>query len=86
MALYTGQINVSTTPQQIDNTSTNPFRLVVHNASASDSIYIGNSDVTVTTGLDLHAKSTLTLELPPMTYLWVVGKTSNHKLHWMHIS
>lgn len=84
--LVTGQIATSATPQQIDGTSENPFRLIVHNSSSSDSIYLGNVDVTDTTGFDLHAKSTLTLELPPLSSLYVIGPAGNPVITWMRIS
>lgn len=84
--ITTGQITVSQTPQQIDGTSENPYKLVLHNASASDSIYIGNADVTETTGFDLHSKSTLTLELPPLSALYVICSNGSPVINWMRIS
>lgn len=84
--LTTGQIATSPTPQQIDGTSENPYKLILHNASASDSIYIGNEDVTDTTGFDLHAKSTLILDLPPLSSIFVIGPAGNPVISWMRIS
>ena len=84
--ISTGQVVCTTSPQQIDGTSENPFKLVLHNASASDSIYIGNSDVTDTTGFDLHSKSTLTLDLPPLASLFVISTNGSPTIHWMRIS
>lgn len=84
--IVTGQIVCTTSPQQIDSTSENPFKLVLHNASANDSIYIGNSDVTGSTGFDLHSKSTLTLELPPLASLYVVSTNGSPTINWMRIS
>lgn len=84
--ISTGQIVCTSSPQQIDGTSENPFKIVLHNSSSSDSIYIGNSDVTVSTGFDLHAKSTLTLELPPLAALYVVCTNGSPAINWMRIS
>lgn len=86
MPIRTGQITCNGTAQQIDGTSANPFKLVVHNSSSSDAIYLGNSDVTTSTGFDLHAKSTLVLEMPPLTTLFVIGPAGSPTLTWMSIS
>jgi len=86
MAITTGQITVSATPVQIDGTSNSVFKLVLHNSSASDSIYIGpDSGVTSSNGFDLHSKSTLTLELPPLSSLWIVSDTGSPTVNWMKI-
>ena len=86
MAIRTGQIVTSATPVQIDGTSTSPYKLILHNASANDSIYIGNGDLTTSTGFDLHSKSTLTLDMPPLTNVWVIGPSGNPTINWMSIS
>lgn len=86
MAVVTGQITLSSTPVQIDGTSYNPFKLYVHNASASDSIYIGGDNtVSATTGFDLHSKSTLTLELPPLSSIWVMSPNGSPTINWMKV-
>lgn len=86
MAISTGQINCSSTPVQIDGTSYNPFRLYLHNASSNDSIYIGADEtVSQSTGFDLHSKSTLTLELAPLSSLWVMSPNASPTLHWMKV-
>jgi hypothetical protein len=84
--ISTGQIVCTSSPQQIDGTSENPFKIVLHNASASDSIYIGNSNVTGSTGFDLHSKSTLTLDLPPLSALYVIATNGSPTINWMRIS
>lgn len=84
--ITTGQVVCTASPQQIDGTSENPFKLVLHNASSNDSIYIGNSDVTGSTGFDLHSKSTLTLDLPPLSALCVIATNGSPTIHWMRIS
>ena len=84
--LVTGQIVCSATPQQIDGTSENPYKLILHNASALDSIYIGDADVTASTGFDLHSKSTLTLDLPPLSSIFVVCTNGSPTINWMRIS
>lgn len=86
MAITTGQITCSVTPVQIDGTSYNPFKLFLHNASASDSIYIGADEtVSATTGFDLHSKSTLTLELPALSTLWVMSANGSPTINWMKV-
>jgi len=83
--ITTGQVTVTTSRVQIDGTSENPFRIVLHN-SGTNAIYLGNETVTENDGLNLHTNSTLVLELPPLTALYAVTSSGSHKLSWMRIT
>jgi hypothetical protein len=85
MAIETGQITVGTTRVQIDGSSVSEFKIILHN-SGSNAIYLGNESVTENNGFNLHANSTLTLELPPLTYLYAVTRSGNHDITWMRIT
>ena len=85
MAISTGQISVTTTREQIDGTSQNPFKLILHN-SGTNSIYLGNETVTKDDGFNLHTNSTLILELPPLTSIYAVASSGTHELSWMRIA
>jgi len=82
--ITTGQMQVTTTRAILDGTSVDPYRLVVHN-SGSNAIYLGNGQVTATNGFNIHANSTLTLELPPLTTLYAITSSGTHELTWMRI-
>jgi len=82
--ITTGQIQVTTTRAILDGTSVNPYRLIVHN-SGSNAVYLGNQEVTETNGFNVHASSTLTLELPPLTTLYAITASGTHELSWMRI-
>jgi hypothetical protein len=85
MPITTGQITVGTTRVQIDGSSVSEFKIILHN-SGSNAIYLGNESVTEGNGFNLHANSTLTLELPPLTHLFAVSRTGNHDMTWMRIT
>jgi hypothetical protein len=83
--ITTGQATVTTSRVQIDGTSENPFRLVLHN-SGTNAIYLGNETVTANDGFNLHTNTTVVLELPPLTALYVIAASGSHELSWMRIS
>jgi hypothetical protein len=85
MAITSGQLTVSTTRQILDGTSNSPYKLVIHN-SGSNAIYIGNEEVTETNGLNIHANSTLMLDLPALTTIYAITSSGNHELSWLRIS
>ena len=85
MAIETGQITVGTARAHIDGSSVSEFKIILHN-SGSNAIYLGNESVTEDNGFNLHANSTLTLEVPPLTRLYAVSGSGNHKMTWMRIT
>jgi len=82
--ITTGQATITTTRQILDGTATNPYRLVIHN-SGTNSVYLGNQDVTRDNGLNLHTSSTLILELPPLTTIYAIAASGSHEVSWMRI-
>ena len=82
--ITSGQIAVTTTRQVLDGTSFNPYRLILHN-SGSNAVYLGNEGVTEDNGFNLHANSTLTLELPPLTTLYAITSSGTHEVTWLRI-
>jgi hypothetical protein len=82
--IASGQIAVTTTRQVLDGTSFNPYRLILHN-SGSNAVYLGNANVTEDNGFNLHANSTLTLELPPLTTLYAISGSGTHEVSWLRI-
>jgi hypothetical protein len=83
--ITTGQMQVSTTRQQLDGTSENPFKLVLHN-SGTNAVYLGDENVTSANGFNLHTNSTITLELSPLTALYAIASSGTHEVSWMRIT
>ena len=84
MAINTGQATITTTRVQIDGTYTSPYQLILHN-SGTNAIYLGNSSVTKDDGFNLHANSTLILNLPPLSALFAIASSGSHELSWMRV-
>jgi hypothetical protein len=85
MSIATGQLVVTTTRQQIDGTDNNPFLLIIHN-SGTNAVYIGDESVTKDNGFNIHANSTIQMELPPLTALYAVAASGTHEISWIRIS
>tara|TARA_R110000803_G_scaffold155060_1_gene219806 strand:- start:259 stop:534 length:276 start_codon:yes stop_codon:yes gene_type:complete len=71
-AQYTLQTSVA---QKIVSAESQQQTVLVHNADNATSriIYLGNFDVTITTGMHLDVGQTITLPLDPGTELWAVA-------------
>jgi hypothetical protein len=84
MPISSGQVTVGTTRVQIDGTFNSPYQLILHN-SGTNAIYLGNSSVTKDDGFNLHANSTLTISLPPLSALFAIAASGSHELSWMRV-
>ena len=75
-AQYTLQTDVA---QKIVAADTQYQTVLVHNADNATSriIYLGNSNVTLNTGMHLDVGQTITLPLDPGTELWAVANHDN---------
>ena len=83
MAISSGQLQAGTTRQQIDTSSSNPFRLHIHNNEATTSIYVGNSEVTTENGLRLESKDSLELFMNAGESVYVISTSNNHLITWL---
>ena len=83
MAISSGQLQAGTTRQQIDTSSSNSFRLHIHNNEATISIYVGNSEVTTDNGLRLESKDSLELFMNPGESIYVISTSNNHLITWL---
>ena len=83
MAITSGQIVVGQTRQQVDSSSTNPFRLHIHNNEATTTLYVGNASVTVDDGLRLEAKDSLEIQMNPGESIFIVSTSNNHDVSWL---
>jgi hypothetical protein len=86
MAITTGQVIVTTgTAVQLDTSSVSNFKMILHNMSATDNIFLGNANVTAATGLELHNHSYITFEMQPNDALFAISSGGSHDLGWMKI-
>lgn len=86
--IKSGQIVVGTSPVVIGEMHTSNTKITIYNMSNYDDIYLGNGDVTVSTGLELHPHVPYTIELQPMDLLHgvAVSGTQDHLVSWLQVS
>ena len=83
MAITTGQMTVGTVASQIDGTSANNFKLHIHNLDNTDTLFIGDETVTVTTGLGIPKLDSIELECYPLESVWVVSSKAGHIVSYL---
>jgi hypothetical protein len=83
MAITSGQITVTTSRVQIDGSSANPSRLHIHNNDNTTTLYLGNSSVTTSTGLQLLKLDSTELELNPGETLYAISSSGSHLISWL---
>lgn len=81
--ITSGQTSIGTAATAIDGASTNSTRLTIHNNDNSDALYIGNSNVTTTTGLQLLKLESYQFELAPLEQVYAVSTKEGHTISWM---
>ncbi len=83
MAISTGQVTVGLTPTLIDGTFNSNFRLIIHNMNNDDAIYLGDANVTPTTGLQLLKLETIQLDLNPLEQVYAISTKADLKLGYL---
>lgn len=83
MAITNGQTSIGTAATPIDGLHTNPSRIVIHNLDNTDAVYLGNSTVTITNGMELMKQETLDIQLEPLEQIYAVSTKAGHKISWM---
>lgn len=78
-----GQIAVGTVATAIDGVWTNPSLLTIHNNDNSDTLYIGNSEVTTSNGLQLLKLESYQFQLQPLEQVYAVSTKAGHVISWM---
>ncbi len=81
--ITTGQVTVGLTPTLIDGTDTSNFRLIIHNMNNDDSIYLGNSNVSVSNGLQLLKLETIQLDMNPLEQVYAISTKADLKLGYL---
>jgi hypothetical protein len=83
MAITSGVITVGTVPSIIDGTSNSNFRLIIHNNDNTDAVFLGGSDVTISTGLQLLKLETLQLEMNPLESVFAISDKAGHSISYL---
>jgi hypothetical protein len=85
MAVTSGQQTIGTTRVAIDGVSTNPYRLRVHNMSNTQNLFLGGSDVTANSGLELHSHESFEIIVSPNEQIYIVASSGNHEISWLRM-
>lgn len=88
MAFISGHASIGTAATVVDGVLTgseagNPYRLFIHNNDNTDSVYLGGSAVTTSTGLMLDKGVMIQLTVSPTDLLYAVSNKSGHIISWM---
>ena len=83
MAITSGQQTIGTTRQLVDGISPNPSRLHIHNMDNTNSIYLGNEDVTTANGLQLVKLDSIELTMNPGESLYAISSSGSHSISWL---
>jgi hypothetical protein len=88
MAFYSGQTSIGTVATVIDGVllnhyAGNPYRLIIHNNDNTDAVYIGGSDVTISTGLMMDKGEMIQLTVTPTDLLYAVATKNGHIMSWL---
>jgi hypothetical protein len=85
MAISSGQQTIGLTPIAIDGVSVNPYRLHLHNNDNTKTLFIGNSDVTISNGMKMDGGMVLEFIVSPNQQLHVVSDSGSHPISWLRI-
>jgi hypothetical protein len=83
MAISSGQLTVGTASVAIDGVWQGPSRITIQNLDNSDTVFIGNSNVSTTNGLGLTKLEMIQFDLGPLEQLHAVSTKSNHTISWL---
>lgn len=81
--ISSGHVIIGTAPTLIDGLEVNPFRLHIHNHDNTDAVYLGASDVSITTGLKLLKEDSIELIINPLEALYAVATKSGHIISYL---
>lgn len=81
--ISSGQLSVGTAATLIDGLEVNPFPIHIHNHDNTDSIYLGASNVTTSTGLKLLKQDSIELIINPLEALYAVSSQAGHVISYL---
>lgn len=81
--VLSGQMTIGTTPQRVDGVSNNPVVLHIHNNDNADDLFLGNQDVTTSTGMRLTKLDSIELTMHQGNTIWAVSTKAGHQASWI---
>ena len=87
MPIYQGQISVGTAATLLNTTaSTNPGMLHVTNQDNTDTVYVGGSGVTTSTGHGIIKSDSVDLQCYAGQQFYVVSSKEGHNVSWVLVT
>jgi hypothetical protein len=88
MAFLSGQTSIGTAATVIDGVllgdyAGNPYKMYIKNNDNTDSMFLGGSDVTTSTGYKLEKLESLGLIVSPTDLLYAVSTKAGHTISWL---
>ena len=83
MGLKSGRVTVGTTRVDLGVTCTQPWRILISNDDNTDTVFIGNGDVTTANGLRLRKEQTIELKLAPLDRVFAISTKEGHALSFI---
>lgn len=84
MSINIGNTTVGTAATLITTGKTGASWVALHAPTGGNAIYVGGSDVTATTGLELEKGAVVTVWLPEADKLYGIVASNSEVLKWMH--
>ena len=81
--ITSGQSTIGLTPTAIDGQETNPYRMIIKNNDNTQTLFLGNKDVTINNGFKVEKLETIQLTINPLELLYAVSSASGHVISWL---
>lgn len=85
LPIESGRVLVGTTPVQIDGVGVSPIRLYIHNEDSTKTLFLGNSDVSLSNGFGIDKSSVQDFLIFPGQSLHMVSESENHQVSYLRI-
>jgi hypothetical protein len=86
MPVKSGQLVVGTTRVEVPASSVMPWRIQIKNADNADDLFIGNGDVTTSTGMRLAKLERISLEVGPNDRLYLISAKEGHNAAYVAVT
>ena len=84
MSISIGQTTIGTAATYITTGKTGASWVSLHAPTGGNAVYVGGSDVTAATGLELEKGAVVTVWLPEADKLYGIVAADTETLKWMH--
>lgn len=84
MSINVGQTTIGTAATYITTGKTGASWVALHAPTGGNAVFVGGSDVTASTGLELQKGAVVTVWLPEADKLYGIVASATETLKWMH--